>query len=76
MILIPILRRTFSKFEVGERRHLGEKAKRGVVINQNNPKVVIQTTIGFIEGPITLYKGINAKVISYQTVIIQNTCVN
>lgn len=36
MILIPILRRTFSKFEVGERRHLGEKAKRGVVFTQNN----------------------------------------
>jgi hypothetical protein len=36
MVLIPILRRTFSKFEVGERRHLGEKAKRGVVFSQNN----------------------------------------
>ena len=36
MVLIPILRRTFSKFEVGERKHLGEKAKRGVVFSQNN----------------------------------------
>ncbi len=36
MVLIPILRRTFSKFEVGERRHLGEKAKRGFVFSQNN----------------------------------------
>jgi Family of unknown function (DUF5682) len=35
MVLIPILRRTFSKFEVGERRHLGEKAKRGFVFSQN-----------------------------------------
>lgn len=30
--LLPILRRTFSKFEVGERRQLGEKAKKGVSI--------------------------------------------
>ncbi|MBL7813814.1 MAG: hypothetical protein JNL70_02325 [Saprospiraceae bacterium] len=36
MQLIPILRRTFSKFDVGERRHLGEKAKRGVVFAQNH----------------------------------------
>jgi Family of unknown function (DUF5682) len=29
--LLPILRRTFSKFEPGERRKLGEKAKKGAV---------------------------------------------
>jgi pheromone shutdown protein TraB len=28
--LLPILRRTFSKYAVGERRQLGEKARRGV----------------------------------------------
>jgi hypothetical protein len=27
--LMPILRRTFSQFDPGERRKLGEKAKRG-----------------------------------------------
>jgi len=30
--LLPILRRTFAKFEPAERRKLGEKAKRGIVI--------------------------------------------
>ncbi len=31
--LLPILRRTFSKYAVGERRQLGEKARRGVAAN-------------------------------------------
>ncbi|HEY1053901.1 MAG TPA: DUF5682 family protein, partial [Emticicia sp.] len=30
--LLPIMRRTFSKFEVAERRQLGEKAKKGISI--------------------------------------------
>ncbi|MDZ7878559.1 MAG: DUF5682 family protein [Saprospiraceae bacterium] len=29
--LLPILRRTFSKYAVGERRQLGEKARKGIV---------------------------------------------
>ncbi|MES2733260.1 MAG: DUF5682 family protein [Bacteroidota bacterium] len=33
--LLPILRRTFSKFEVGERLQLGAKAKRGVDPDNN-----------------------------------------
>jgi Family of unknown function (DUF5682) len=28
--LLPILRRTFAKYAVGERRQLGEKARKGV----------------------------------------------
>lgn len=31
MELLPILRRTFSKFEYAERRQIGEKAKEGVI---------------------------------------------
>ncbi len=31
--LLPILRRTFSRFDVGERRQLGEKARRGRVVS-------------------------------------------
>ncbi len=34
--LLPVLRRTFSKFEQGERQKLGEKAKNGIEI-RNNP---------------------------------------
>ena len=34
--LLPILRRTFSKYAVGERRQLGEKARRGVAANGGN----------------------------------------
>ncbi|MCK6693368.1 MAG: DUF5682 family protein [Thermoanaerobaculia bacterium] len=34
--LLPILRRTFSKFSTGERRSLGEKAKQGSVIGAEN----------------------------------------
>ncbi len=30
MELLPLLRRTFAKFEYGERRQIGEKAKRGL----------------------------------------------
>ena len=40
--LLPILRRTFSKYAVGERRQLGEKARRGVAANGGN-------SVGFIE---------------------------
>lgn len=32
-------------------------------ITQNNPKIQIENTLGFIEGPVILFKGINAKVI-------------
>lgn len=44
---------------------LGTKSLESLItlVTQNNPKVTIQSTLGFIEGPITLYKGINAKVI-------------
>jgi Family of unknown function (DUF5682) len=38
MELLPILRRTFSKFEYAERRQIGEKAKEGV-ITQDYSKV-------------------------------------
>lgn len=31
MELLPLLRRTFSKFEYGERRQIGEKAKKGLM---------------------------------------------
>ena len=34
--LLPILRRTFSKYAVGERRQLGEKARKGVAQNGGN----------------------------------------
>jgi hypothetical protein len=34
--LLPILRRTFTKFEVSERRQLGEKAKQGIIIAEEN----------------------------------------
>ncbi|MCB0514574.1 MAG: DUF5682 family protein [Chitinophagales bacterium] len=34
--LLPLLRRTFSKFEFGERRKIGEKAKEGLVTNEQN----------------------------------------
>jgi hypothetical protein len=30
--LMPILRRTFSRFETGERKKLGEKAKKGTIL--------------------------------------------
>jgi len=30
--LLPVLRRTFSKFNTGERRSLGEKARQGTII--------------------------------------------
>jgi hypothetical protein len=30
--LLPLLRRTFSSFQMGERRQIGEKVKRGVTI--------------------------------------------
>lgn len=40
--LLPVLRRTFSKFNTGERRSLGEKARQGVIIGAeaglNNPE--------------------------------------
>ena len=36
--LLPILRRTFAKYEPAERRQLGEKAKRGM--NQNNVEMM------------------------------------
>lgn len=35
MELLPILRRTFSKFEYAERRQIGEKAKKGQIIDTN-----------------------------------------
>jgi hypothetical protein len=34
--LLPILRRTFAKYAVGERRQLGEKARKGVALNGGN----------------------------------------
>ena len=34
--LLPILRRTFAKYAVGERRQLGEKARKGVALNGEN----------------------------------------
>jgi len=30
--LMPIMRRTFSRFETGERKKLGEKAKKGTIL--------------------------------------------
>ncbi len=41
--LLPILRRTFSKYEPAERRQLGEKAKRG--LNQNNVETVVESDL-------------------------------
>lgn len=35
MELLPVLRRTFSKFEYAERRQIGEKAKKGLVTEEN-----------------------------------------
>jgi hypothetical protein len=37
MELLPLLRRTFSKFEYGERRQIGTKAKSGLVLTANGP---------------------------------------
>jgi hypothetical protein len=34
--LLPVLRRTFSKFETGERKQLGAKAKQGLAIGVQN----------------------------------------
>ena len=39
--LLPILRRTFSKYAVGERRQLGEKARKGVALNDGNDSNLI-----------------------------------
>ena len=39
--LLPILRRTFSKYAVGERRQLGEKARKGVALNDVNDSNLI-----------------------------------
>ena len=40
--LLPILRRTFSKYEVSDRKKLGEKAKRGlkVTLEANYPSLL------------------------------------
>lgn len=40
--LLPILRRTFSKYAVGERRQLGEKARRGVATNGGNAVGIVE----------------------------------
>jgi hypothetical protein len=39
MELLPLLRRTFSKFEYGERRQIGNKAKQGKISAKQNQKV-------------------------------------
>ncbi len=39
MELLPILRRTFSKFEYAERRQIGEKAKAGI-ISENRSQII------------------------------------
>jgi hypothetical protein len=39
--LLPILRRTFAKFPAGERKQLGEKARRGTIqLNKENDQAV------------------------------------
>lgn len=38
--LLPLLRRAFSHFEFGERRQIGEKAKRGLAAEDQKPKTL------------------------------------
>ncbi len=45
MELLPILRRTFSKFEYAERRQIGEKAKVGLHMQESTSKIGIQNQI-------------------------------
>ena len=42
---LPILRRTFSKFDIGERRKLGEKAKMGLMPNASDDNDTPQKTL-------------------------------
>lgn len=39
---LPFLRRTFSKFEFGERRQIGEKAKKGLMDTQEHSSIGIK----------------------------------
>lgn len=41
--LLPVLRRTFSKFPFGERRQIGVKAKQGLILNETKPQFNKQT---------------------------------
>jgi hypothetical protein len=42
MELLPLLRRTFSKFEYGERRQIGNKARQGLAASQTTVSTVNQ----------------------------------
>ncbi|MBN1988246.1 MAG: hypothetical protein JW783_02465 [Bacteroidales bacterium] len=42
MELLPLLRRTFSKFEFGERRQIGEKAKKGLATERHSTATAAQ----------------------------------
>ena len=43
--LLPILRRTFSKFEYAERRQIGEKAKVGVINQDTETNILTQNKL-------------------------------
>ncbi|MEY4538250.1 MAG: hypothetical protein RLZZ306_7 [Bacteroidota bacterium] len=45
MELLPILRRTFSKFEYAERRQIGEKAKEGVIADNYSQRGLSENEI-------------------------------